>query len=176
MLRTMGAILALAPLFAACEAASERPADGPREAFRSVSQAALRGDQAALDTWVDRASVATSRQAQNDELTGHGRWLKSPDASCARWRPLADRRLPDLRTPLAASELAVFIKAGPGAPEFRPVADGKVSVGLPYGVTTAVLELTRRGERWMVTGFREPTEIPHPPQFVCEQPLTKRPT
>ncbi|RZJ31523.1 MAG: hypothetical protein EON85_03200 [Brevundimonas sp.] len=175
MRRTTVAILAFAPLFTACEAASGLQTDGSREAFRSVSQAALRGDQAALDEWVDKTAVVTSLQAQYDELTGHGRWLKSPDASCARWRPLAVRRLPSPQTPLAASELAVFINAGPGAPEFTPVADGKVSVGLPYGVTAAGLELTRRGDRWMVTGFRQPTEIPPPPQFVCEQPLTNRP-
>lgn len=159
-------------LLMACDARSGAQTDGLRDAFHSLSEAARRGDQAALDAWMDKPAVTASRQSQYDSLTGHGRWLKQPDATCAQWRPHSPRGLVDPQAPLPASELAVFLDGGPGEPGFYPLDNGKVAIALPYGVASASLELTRRDDGWRITGFQVPTEVPPPPQFTCERPRT----
>lgn len=151
-------------------AAGPTAADGPDAMLAALSQAARRGDQAGVDALLDKGRVAATLQAQNDQLTGYGRWLKRPDSACAAWRPTMPRRRINPDRPLAAAELAGWLGHGPGALSSQRSEDGTVHVIIPFGVTEAGLELTERAGGWVVTGVWAPTEVPPPPQFECLEP------
>lgn len=151
-------------------AAGPTAADGPDAMLAALSQAARRGDQAGVDALLDKPRIVLARQSQHDRLTGHGRWLKAPDATCAAWRPVSPLWLVDPDQPLSAVELALWLRSGPGEPTLRPVDDETVSVIIPFGVTAAELELGVRDGRWIVVGAFDPVEVPPPPQFECVEP------
>lgn len=166
-MRPIAAVLA-AGLFATAACADETAGvPGPEAMLGNLSQAARRGDQAGVDALLDKPRVTLARQAQRDELTGHGRWLKAPDATCAEWRPVSRRWLVDPQTPLSAAELAAWLRHGPGEPTFYPQDGGSVRVDIPFGVTAAALELEARDGQWVVVGAFDHVEAPLGPQFEC---------
>lgn len=163
--------LAVMLVLASCAEANSAAAD-PESVFAALAQAARRGDQAEINRLTDKPQTTAARQAQHDQLTGHGRWLKTPDATCAAWRPLRPRWMVDPDAPLTAAELTTWLNAGPGEPEIREVDDDTVHVDIPYGVTAATLELSEEAGQWLVTAVFIPTEVPPPPQFVCVEPIS----
>lgn len=148
-------------------------AAGPEATLDRLSGAARLGDQSGVDALLDRSRVANDLQDQYDQLTGHGRWLRVPDADCAAWRATRSRVVVDRNNPLTAADLARWLDSGPGAPSLQKSGNGTVQVNIPFGVTAAGLELTERPEGWVVTGASIPVEVPPPPQFACAEPRSR---
>lgn len=146
------------------------PAAAPERTLERLSEASRLGDQSGVNALLDRNRVADDLQAQYDQLTGHGRWLKAPDPHCSAWRATAPRVVVDRDNPLAAPDLARWLDSGPGAPSLRRSGSGTVQVSFPFGVTAVGLELTEQSEGWVVTSVSIPVEAPPPPQFECAEP------
>tara|TARA_R110002167_G_scaffold17434_1_gene66602 strand:- start:745 stop:1266 length:522 start_codon:yes stop_codon:yes gene_type:complete len=146
------------------------PAAAPERTLERLGEAARLGDQSGVNALLDRNRVADDLQAQYDQLTGHGRWLKAPDGRCAAWRATAPRVVVDRDSPLTAPDLARWLDSGPGTPFLQRSGSGTVQVSIPFGVTAAGLELTEQSEGWVVTGASIPVEVPPPPQFECVEP------